>query len=725
MRRSTFLFCAAVISLFIVCGKEEGLDSPLDPNGNNWHPPQVTGVTASSDTVLVGDTLVITAAATDNGKVEKFAWAKSGGEFTDTTTTGSYKTVFRDTGLIFVYVRVRDNDNIWTAPTPACSVFVKAATPSVRAMADTAADLGDSVAITATVEGNGPAVKFVWWKSAAGRADTTAAGLFATAFGDSGRNVVFVKAVNARGSWSAADSCVVTVVARHPVVDAMAGTSVNLKDSVELTATATPNGAIRKFVWTIIEIDVSETTSVGSLKTAFSYQGPYKVQVKVMDNHGLWSLPDTCKMYVTRDAPVLTSHRDTAVSHKMSVEIHVSARDTNKTGGIEKYYWDMGGDGWDDSTDLPQKTFSNPAGGTVPVIWAARDNDGIMNQDRFLIHFNRPPGTPSISSPFGKTAWSYFNFSTGKGTIPLSLVSVDPDGSGDSLTFTLFLGASTASLTSVFSGKAALYSAVTIDSAAALYWRLIAKDLYGDTASASGTFIAPHSYPPGMTRVAGGAFKMGLEGWEKIHGVTLSAFWMDTIEVTQGEYVSLMGKNPAQFQANQQFPVEKASWFDAARFCNARSKRDGLQTVYDTSTWQADTSKNGYRLPTEAQWEYACRAGDTSEFSWGSDSADGYAWYAKNADGTTHVGAKKKKNAFGLYDMAGNVSEWCNDWYADYDSASVTNPMGPAGGTDKVFRGGSWNDASADLRSGFRSSYQPLYTSGTRSIGFRAVLPVR
>jgi formylglycine-generating enzyme required for sulfatase activity len=643
MRRINFILSISTISLFMSCGKENGLDSPTNPNGNNWHPPVVTGITPSKTTTVVNDTMTITAAAMDNGAVVKYVWAKNNAPYYDTTTIGSLKTAFSDTGRTTISVKVMDNDNLWSQTAGICSVFVRAATA--------------------------------------------------------------------------------------PVIKAMVGKSVNIKDTITITATATNNSAIQKYVWTKVDEEVSETTSTGSLTTCFTIQGRNIVQVKAQDDHGLWSAPDTLKMNVTLDAPILTPHHDTVVSQNMSVMIQVSAKDTNKTGSIKKYYWDIGGNGWDDSTDVPSKNFSNSAGGTVPVILAARDNDGVMSgQDRFFIHFNRPPGIPSISSPLGKIAWSHFNFSTGKGTVPLSLSSIDPDGPEDTLTFSLFLGASASSLTSAYSGKSPLYNALNIDSGATVYWRLIVKDLYADSASATGSFVAPQTAPPGMIRIAGGVFQMGLQDWETIHTVTVSPFWMDTIEVTQADYQSLMGMNPSHFQANKQFPIDSVFWNDAARYCNARSNHDGLDSVYffNASTWDADTSKNGYRLPTEAQWEYACRGGTTTDFYWGSDSvkADENAWYAYNAKGTTHTGAQKMKNAFGLYDMAGNVAEWCNDWYGNYDSVSVANPLGPKNGTDKVFRGGCWKDNDfLNLRCGRRFSYSATQTGA--SVGFRVALPVR
>jgi formylglycine-generating enzyme required for sulfatase activity len=197
---------------------------------------------------------------------------------------------------------------------------------------------------------------------------------------------------------------------------------------------------------------------------------------------------------------------------------------------------------------------------------------------------------------------------------------------------------------------------------------------------------------------------------------------MDTVEVTQADYKKLMGTNPSFFSSDTTRPVEQVSWFDAVRYCNARSKDDGLDTVYNTSTGEADLSRNGYRLPTEAQWEYACRAGTTAPFPFDSVAINDYAWSQLNSTETMPV-AQKKKNAFGLFDMCGNVLEWCNDWYGNYGSENDTNPTGPASGSERVCRGGSYTRTPLYLRSAVRSSYGPGVT--TSIVGFRVVLPVQ
>jgi len=250
------------------------------------------------------------------------------------------------------------------------------------------------------------------------------------------------------------------------------------------------------------------------------------------------------------------------------------------------------------------------------------------------------------------------------------------------------------------------------------------------------------SIAPGMRIISGGTFLMGQVGItsaEPVHSVTVSSFYMDTTEVTQADYLALMGVNPSGFPTVTNGPVENMTWFDAVLYCNKRSKRDGKDTVYsytsvtgtpgdgctDLGGLTITMTKNGYRLPTEAEWEYACRAGTTTDYYWGADAIDNYAWYSVNSGSTTHPVAGKLPNAFGLYDMNGNVWEWNNDWYGTYVAGAVTDPTGVASGSGRVFRGGSAFHDETNLRSAYRDA--AAYAPGDRAacIGIRVALPIR
>ena len=199
--------------------------------------------------------------------------------------------------------------------------------------------------------------------------------------------------------------------------------------------------------------------------------------------------------------------------------------------------------------------------------------------------------------------------------------------------------------------------------------------------------------------------------------VTLTRdFWLGKYEVTQGEYEKVMGTNCSHFPGDANRPVEKVRYTEAAAYCAAVTKRE------------ADAGRlpptHIYRLPTEAEWEYACRAGTTNLFSFGDDVAvaDQYAWTLENSDATTHPVGLKRPNGWGLYDMHGNVWEWTSDWFAGMDqpTAASTNPIGPPDGKFKVFKGGGWNHGIEFARSRNRFMMPP--TNGIHFVGFRIAL---
>jgi len=238
--------------------------------------------------------------------------------------------------------------------------------------------------------------------------------------------------------------------------------------------------------------------------------------------------------------------------------------------------------------------------------------------------------------------------------------------------------------------------------------------------------------PDGMVRVEGGTFTMGSPANEPgrrddevQHQVTVSSFYMGKYEVTQKEYQEVMGTNPSRFKGDN-LPVEQVSWFDAVKYCNKRSQREGLTPAYTIKgllgkkvTWNRNA--NGYRLPTEAEWEYACRAGTTTAYNTGASISDNTGWYWDNSGKTTHPVGQKPANAWGLYDMHGNVDEWCWDWYGDYPSGAQTDPVGASSGSNRVWRGGSWNQSAQYVRSALRINLSP--TLRINILGFRVLRP--
>jgi len=229
--------------------------------------------------------------------------------------------------------------------------------------------------------------------------------------------------------------------------------------------------------------------------------------------------------------------------------------------------------------------------------------------------------------------------------------------------------------------------------------------------------------------IRGGRFTMGLADQvdAKPHEVTVSPFLMDPNLVTQEQFQKLMGSNPSRWKGDKN-PVEQVRWSDAVRFCNKRSEAEGLQPCYDLKTWKCNFDSPGYRLPTEAEWECACRAGTTTPYYFGDDPAKLplYAWYDKNSGGHPHPVGQKQPNPWGLYDMCGNVWEWCNDFYKVdyYQESSQQDPRGPDSGDTKVVRGGAWRFGAETCRCGYRYNESPGYADvcfGYDIYGFRCV----
>lgn len=249
--------------------------------------------------------------------------------------------------------------------------------------------------------------------------------------------------------------------------------------------------------------------------------------------------------------------------------------------------------------------------------------------------------------------------------------------------------------------------------------------------------------PENFVLVKGGTFKNTQSNYYG-KNVSVSDFYIGKYEVTQKEWTDVMGSNPSKFKGNN-LPVETINWYDAVEYCNKRSIKEGLQPYYnidksnkdpnnkpdpkfgvlDDMQWTVtiNAKANGYRLPTEAEWEYAADGGQQSKnYSYsGSNFEDDVAWYWRNAgdkelsgpwlwpaiqqnnDQTKPIGSKKP-NELGLYDMSGNVREWCWDWYGDDLETNVTDPKGSSSGFNRVWRGGGWMGAAFCLESAFRSS---------------------
>jgi len=240
------------------------------------------------------------------------------------------------------------------------------------------------------------------------------------------------------------------------------------------------------------------------------------------------------------------------------------------------------------------------------------------------------------------------------------------------------------------------------------------------------TSSSPHITPE-MVLVEGGTFQMGNNDERPVHTVEVSSFYMGKYEVTYKEYRQFdpgyCSDYYSRWSNDSYVVVECVSWFNTINYCNWLSDKEGFERCYSGSGHDivCDFSKNGYRLPTEAEWEYACRAGTTTDYYWGDEMNGDYCWYRDNSVNQGHFVGQKKPNQFGLYDMSGNVWEWCWDWYdgSYYSKSPSKNPMGPSSGSDRVLRGGSWSYGAGGCRSGCRGGLHPGCNYST--LGFRVV----
>lgn len=225
-----------------------------------------------------------------------------------------------------------------------------------------------------------------------------------------------------------------------------------------------------------------------------------------------------------------------------------------------------------------------------------------------------------------------------------------------------------------------------------------------------------------MVRVPAGEFLMGNEQIGRVPVEMPLSFLIDRYPITQEDYENVMGRNPSKF-VGACLPVDSISWLDAITFCNRLSELSNLEPAYNVIGKEMTINFNasGYRLPTEAEWEYCCRGGG-QEDRYGP--IDNVAWYNGNSGGKTQEVGKKAANGFGLYDMLGNVWEWCNDWYQKgYPKERQVSYVGPESGLERVLRGGSWRDVPDCIRSSFRHRKNPFASESTH--GVRVVLPWR
>ena len=356
------------------------------------------------------------------------------------------------------------------------------------------------------------------------------------------------------------------------------------------------------------------------------------------------------------------------------------------------------------------------------VVSDGEATDTASSGSNFTISNAAPNNPPEITltSPTGGESWSASHLITWTAT----------DDDDDTLSIDISYSANGGSTWSTISSSETndgsyLWDTASVANGSSYRIKVVVSDGQAtDTASSGSNFTVDNSGGGGgdldLVYIEPGTFQMGsVSGYSDetpVHTVTITqGFWMGKYEVTQAQWRAVvewkqdnggtsLSASPSYFSGDDR-PVEYVSWNDCQSWLAALSEMTGKT----------------YRLPTEAEWEYACRAGSTTEYSFGDDAGTlgNYAWYSSNSGSNTHPVGGKLPNAWGLCDMHGNVWEWCQDWYGSYTSGTQTDPTGPSTGSYRVLRGGSWFDYAGHCRSAYRDYHGPV--SRCSYYGFRVV----
>ncbi|MBN1603138.1 MAG: SUMF1/EgtB/PvdO family nonheme iron enzyme [Chitinispirillaceae bacterium] len=517
------------------------------------------------------------------------------------------------------------------------------------------------------------------------------------------------------------------------------------------TATATDSNDTKiEFVWKLfngwIKRDTGITSTISHTFT-ISDTGTNLMCVYARDSYGRVSKIDTLRIVIRSLTTVLTPINDMTVKQDTSLKVKLTG---SVNEGPLTFLYDSNNDGVYESTTLDSTLLiSKPEGGLRYVHWAIRDESGTTRYDTFTVYFNKAPFPPVVILP-EDTIKKLLNYDYEKatGSVKLEFSARDSDDVSSTLTYQLQYYRPDVDTFNINNLHDSIFQLYDISASSVYHWKITVRDSSGNTSHTLGHFITAQAPAPpaGMKLIKskGRKFYMGQQGYDStaipLHAVTFTRnFWMDSTEVTCRKFAEVLSL--ANFPVpTPKSPVANITWFDAVMYCNALSKRDSLDTCYSYISVigtagnhcqlvniSTDSNACGYRLPTEAQWEYACRGGTSALYFWGNDRIiiSQYAWSSANSGSVTHDVASLKANPFGLYDISGNVWEWCNDWFdRNYYRVSVnSDPAGPHTGTERVVRGGSSTSHYYFSQSGTRSNLRPDHYN--QFTGFRTVLVIQ
>lgn len=509
-----------------------------------------------------------------------------------------------------------------------------------------------------------------------------------------------------------------------------------------------------KYLWSVDKNTSIDTTTQNfrEFKWGLKDTGVHIISVKAINAFGNVSGSFEDSVFLHVSYPYISNPiSDTSVNQFAQIKKALTAGDAD--GIVKKYYWSIADTGWTDSSSSASDAvvvLENASGGPLRVRWAVVDDDELMTSDTFSVNFNRGPDSLVLLQPAaGKDVpFDMYSSVNNVGTILCTYAAFDPD-ENDVFVYTFEVVNEAGDTLLLYHGQKDTARIENVPALSQLRWWLKAKDAFGDSVTTAGTFTVqrPSSLPEGMVPVSNmtvKVFRMGQTGFDTsespIHAVQFSdKLLIDTTEVTNAEYAEIVGGTTDESDTAE-YPVSGISWFDAVLFCNKKSISRGYDTAYVYSSiietdgvvtgfenFSTHYQTSGFRLPTEAEWEYANRLDSLTLYFWGNDllQAQVYSWTRDNSGDRKHNVATKRPSRNNLYDMAGNVWEWCNDWYAAdyYQKSPELDPAGPESGTQKVLRGGSYQNSNYFVQSGTRSKLDPSFTSS--AVGFRTVIVIR